>query len=154
MYYSLYKDIKGRIAENFGLLADPDTGIIIPQEGDRLADIQWFNDQYEGTVHAVPAVFIEFAKLSIAPETKQANNTDILIRLHVVTEVMNESDGDVQDGDVLAHETLAKDVLEAVEGWRFNFEGHETRPLRPVSWEHHHMFNSFMVTLVGLKTKG
>lgn len=28
MYYSLYKDIKGLIAEKFGILLDPQTGIV------------------------------------------------------------------------------------------------------------------------------
>lgn len=154
MYYSLYKDIKNRIAEEFGVKIAPDTGIVIPQEGSAIMDIQWFNSQYDGVIHMAPVIFIEFSPLDISPATKQTNSTDINIRLHVVTEVMDESDGDVRDGDVLNHEELAEGVLNAVEGWRFDFNGHDTRPLQAVSWEHHHRYNGFMVTLVGLKTKG
>ena len=60
----------------------------------------------------------------------------------------------MRDGDVLWHETLARDVLDAVNGYRLDFEEGETRPLKPVSWEHYHKYNGWMVTLVGLKTKG
>ena len=51
MYYSLYKDIKGLIAEKFGILLDPETGIVSDASNSRLKDIQWFNNQYEGVIH-------------------------------------------------------------------------------------------------------
>lgn len=149
MYYSLYKDIKGLIAEKFGILLDPKTGIVSDASNSRLKDIQWFNNQYEGVIHTSPVVLVEFAALDITPKTKQTASCPINIRLHVVSETRDES-----DGDVLWHEKLAHDVLDAVKGYRLDFEEGETQPLRPVSWEHYHKYNGWMVTLVGLKTKG
>ncbi|WP_288149393.1 hypothetical protein [Bacteroides acidifaciens] len=154
MYYSLYKDIKKLIADKFGILLDPETGIVKDAAKSHLKDIQWFNDQYNGVVHTSPVVFIEFSRLDISLETKQTNSTQINIRLHIVTEIMNESDGDVRDEDVLMHEQLAHQVLDSVKDWRLDFEENETRPLRPVSWEHYHKYNGWMVTLIELKTKG
>lgn len=154
MYYSLYKDIKGLIAEKFGILLDPETGIVSDASNSRLKDIQWFNNQYEGVIHTSPVVLVEFAALDITAETKQTNSCQINIRLHVVSETRDESDGDMRDGDVLWHEKLARDVLDAVNGYRLDFEEGKTRPLKLVSWEHYHKYNGWMVTLVGLKTKG
>lgn len=154
MYYSLYKDIKGLIAEKFGILLDPETGIVSDASNSRLKDIQWFNNQYEGVIHTSPVVLVEFAALDITAETKQTNSCQINIRLHVVSETRDESDGDVRDGDIMWHEKLAHDVLDAINGYRLDFEEGETRPLKPVSWEHYHKYNGWMVTLVGLKTKG
>ena len=154
MYYSLYKDIKGLIAEKFGILLDPETGIVSDASNSRLKDIQWFNNQYEGVIHTSPVVLVEFAALDITAETKQTNSCQINIRLHVVSETRDESDGDMRDGDVLWHEKLARDVLNAVNGYRLDFEEGKTRPLKPVYWEHYHKYNGWMVTLVGLKTKG
>ena len=154
MYYSLYKDIKGLIAEKFGILLDPETGIVSDASNSRLKDIQWFNNQYEGVIHTSPVVLVEFAALDITAETKQTNSCQINIRLHVVSETRDESDGDMRDGDVLWHEKLARDVLHAVNGYRLDFAEGKTRPLKQVSWEHYHKYNGWMVTLVGLKTKG
>ena len=122
MYYSLYKDIKGLIAEKFGILLDPETGIVSDASNSRLKDIQWFNNQYEGVIHTSPVVLVEFAALDITAETKQTNSCQINIRLHVVSETRDESDGDMRDGDVLWHEKLARDVLDAVNGYRLDFE--------------------------------
>ena len=154
MFYSLYKDIKNLIAESFGIVLDPKTGIVADASKSRLKDIQWFNNQYEGIVHTSPVVLVEFSELDISPATKQTNTTNINIRLHIVSEVKDESDGDVWDEDVEWHEKLAHDVLQAVVRQRLRFEDHKTRPLDPVSWRHYHKYNGWMVTLVELKTKG
>ena len=90
-------------------------------------------------IHTSPVVLVEFAALDITAETKQTNSCQINIRLHVVSETRDESDGD---------------MLDAVNGYRLDFEEGKTRPLKPVSWEHYHKYNGWMVTLVGLKTKG
>lgn len=154
MYYTMYKNIKQILAEAFGLTLDPESGIVRPRAEGCLQDIQWFNAQYEGTIHTAPVVFVEFAPLDLSERTKQTDETEIRIRLHVVTEVMDESDGDVWDADVERHERLAHHVVEALTNWRIDFEGKETRPLRVARWEHHHKYNGWMVTLIDLKTKG
>lgn len=154
MYLQLYKAIKRCVACAFGLELDPLTGRVIDTAGSPLKDIQWFNNQYEGVIHTTPALFIEFGGLEFSPATKQALTTSISIRLHVVSEVMSESDGEIRDDDVAAHEQIARKVLQAMEEVKLPFENGETRPLRLASWTHNHKYYGWMVTLVGLETKG
>lgn len=154
MYLQLYKAIKQRVADVFGMELDPLTGMVSDTGESPLKDIQWFNNQYEGVIHATPALFIEFGGLDFSRTTKQAQTTPISIRLHVVSEVMSDSDGEIRDDDVAAHEEIARKVLQAMDGVRLPFEGGETRPVRLASWTHNHKYNGWMVTLIGLETKG
>lgn len=154
MYYELYKSIKQQIADSLGLIIDPENGQITGSVPDGIQDIQWFNAQYDGVIHIAPCVFVEFSPLVINRQTKQTNTTDISVRLHIVSEVVSESDGCIPDIDVFQHETLGHQVLDAVEDKPLMFLGEETRPLRLVGWTHHHKYNGWMVTLIDLKTKG
>ena len=154
MYYELYQSIKRLVADSLGLSVNLDTGEVSAIDPDGLQDIQWFNAQYEGVIHAAPVLFVEFSPLVINRQTKQTRTTEIAIRLHVVSGVMGESDGDIHDRDVYRHEELAKRVLEALEDKSPTFLGEETRPLRLSGWTHHHKYNGWMVTLIDLKTKG
>ena len=154
MYLQLYKAIKQRVADAFGLELDPLTGRVSDIGDSPLKDIQWFNNQYEGVILVSPSLFIEFGGLEFSRTTKQALTTPISIRLHVVSEVMSESDGEIRDDDVAAHEQIARKVAEALDEVRLPFENGETRPLRLASWTHNLKYYGWMVTLVGLETKG
>ena len=70
MYLQLYKAIKRRVADAFGLELDPLTGRVIDTAGSLLKDIQWFNNQYEGVIHVSPSLFIEFGGLDFNRTTK------------------------------------------------------------------------------------
>lgn len=137
MYYSLYQALKA---------------VLTPIES--VQDVQWFNAQYEGIIHIAPSVFVEFSPLVITRETKLSNQIAIAIRLHIVSEVISESDNSVSDAQVEEHEALAHRVLDATDGLRLPFDESETRPLQPSGWTHHHKYNGWMVTLIDLKTKG
>lgn len=154
MFYELYQSIKNEIASSLGLNVDPDNGRVGNDDPEGLQDIQWFNNQYEGTIHVAPCLFVEFAPLVINRQTKRSNTTGSGIRLHVVSVVLSESDGCVPDVDIRRHEALAHRVLEAVEDTRLAFMEEETLPLRLTGWTHHHNYNGWMVTLIDLKTKG
>lgn len=154
MYYELYKSIKQQIADSLGLVIDPDNGQVSGSVPNGIQDIQWFNAQYEGIIHIAPCVYVEFSPLVINRQTKQTNTTDISIRLHIVSEVVSESDGCIPDDDVFQHESLGHQVLDAVEDKPLMFLEEETRPLRLAGWTHHHKYNGWMVTLIDLKTKG
>lgn len=154
MYLQLYKAIKQHVACTFGMELDPLTGMVSDTDESTLKDIQWFNNQYEGVIHTTPALFIEFGGLDFSRTTKLAQTTPISIRLHVVSEVMSDSDGEIRDDDVAAHEQIARKVLQAMEEVKLPFENGETRPLRLASWTHNHKYYGWMVTLVGLETKG
>lgn len=152
MYYKLYKNLRQLIADATGITLGSDGRV--EQANDVLQDIQWFNNQYESTIHAAPVVFVEFQPLDISQLTKQNHSTEIPLRLHVVTQVMDESDNDVSDADVIDHEALAIKVLEAVEGERLTWLEGQTRLLTLTKWTHYHNYLGWMVTLIELKTKG
>ncbi|MGM9798285.1 MAG: hypothetical protein ACI3ZY_12105 [Parabacteroides sp.] len=154
MYLQLYKEIKRRVACAFGMETDQLTGMVIDTDESPLKDIQWFNNQYEGVIHTTPALFIEFGELNFSHIMKTSQTTPISIRLHVVSEVLSESDGEIRDEDVAAHEEIVRKVLQAIEEVRLPFDGGETRPIRLASWTHNHKYNGWMVTLLGLETKG
>lgn len=154
MYFELYQSIKKIVVAGFGLTLDPITGKVTAPFGSELQDIQWFNNQYEGTILVAPVLFIEFAPLVINRQTKQAATTDISIRLHVVSRVVGDSDGDIPDTDVFRHESLAHRILSLLEDKPLSFLEEDTRPLRLAGWEHHHKYKGWMVTLIDLKTKG
>lgn len=154
MYYSLYQSIKKYVAEALGLTIDQTNGKVSNSKPKGLQDIQWFNAQYEEIVHIVPALFIEFAPLVVNRQTKQTATTEISIRLHVVSQVLAESDGDIPDSDVEQHERLAHQILDSLEDRTLTFQEEETRPLRLTGWTHHHKYKGWMVTLIDLKTKG
>ena len=154
MYYSLFQSIKTEVAKSLGLVINDQTGKVSNPASAGLQDIQWFNAQYDGIIHIAPALFVEFAPLVINRQTKQTNTTEISIRLHVVSQTVGESDGDVPDSDVGRHEDLAGRILEALEDKPLLFLEDETRPLRLAGWTHHHKYKGWMVTLIDLKTKG
>lgn len=154
MYFELYQSVKKLVAQGFGLTLDADTGKVIPSPDAELQDIKWFNNQYEGTILTAPVLFIEFSPLVINRRTKQTNTTDITIRLHVVSKIVVDSDGDIPDTDVFRHESLAYRVLSLVEDVSLPFLEGMTRSLRVAGWEHSYKYKGWMVTLIDLKTKG
>lgn len=154
MYYSIYKSIKQQIIEGLGLVSDPQTGRITNNDPAGLQDIQWFNNQYEGVVHTSPIVFVEFLPLSMIRTTKISNQTDIAIRLHVVSSVSSSSDGHLPDRDIAQNEKLAHDIRCCVEEKTQPFDAGETRPLQLSGWTHQYKYNGWLITLMDLKTKG
>ncbi|MGM9759688.1 MAG: hypothetical protein ACI30I_06180 [Parabacteroides sp.] len=92
MYLELYKSIRSIVADAFGIEMDVD-GRIIDTHESALKDIQWFASQYDGVIHTAPVLLVEFQDLDMSVLTKQTGRTHISIRLHVVTEAENESDG-------------------------------------------------------------
>lgn len=153
MYLELYKSIRSIVADAFGIEMDVD-GRIIDTHESALKDIQWFASQYDGVIHTAPVLLVEFQDLDMSVLTKQTGRTHISIRLHVVTEADNESDGDVLYPAIAEHERIATDVWEALKYWKLDFMEGETDRLRPVKWGHNHNYRGYMVTWIELETKG
>ena len=154
MYYDLYQSIKGLVAAGLDLPVDPDTGRVREDDPERLRDIQWFNNQYEGDPATLPALYVEFAPLAVGRLSKDAEAAAIVARLHVVTAVTRDADGHVPDLSVLRHERLALGVLDAVEGRPLDFRGGSARPARLAAWTHLHKYAGKLVTVVELQSKG
>jgi len=119
-----------------------------------LEDVQWYNNQYEGIINKAPVVYVEFAPLEIDPISRMAGQTDIDIRLHVVTEVISEYEGDVPDTLVEQHHALADEVVEALEGFRLPFGTDMTRRLELTAWTPEYKYNGWLVTVINMHTQG
>ncbi len=137
MYNSMYQALKAAI---------------LPVEG--LSNVQWFNNQYEGVVGQTPVVYVEFNPLSINKLAKSVTQTEIGIRLHVVTANPGTEEGTIPDELVTDHHLLAGDVADAVESYRLPFEGEVTRPLQLTGWTALYKYNGWLVTQIDLRTKG
>lgn len=99
-------------------------------------------------------IFVECAPVDLSPETKLARSRSLTVRLHVVSPVAGGSEGKVRDADIEAHEAMAHRVLECLQQQRLPFDGHETRPLRPVSWTPQPKYPGYLMTWIEFRTKG
>ena len=169
MYYCLYQTIKQRLADTFGLTLDAETGEVTVASESELKAIQWFNEPYatEGIPEVVSGlpdrasglprmatVFVECMSVDLSPETKLARSRPLTIRLHVVSLAAEGKEGKVRDADIEAHERMAQRVVECLRQQRLPFDGHETRPLRPVSWTPQPKYPGYLMTWIEFRTKG
>lgn len=155
MYYCLYQAIKQRLADEFGLTLDPETGKVTDASASELKEIRWFNEPYEmGNFLGMATLFVECTSVEISPETKMAQSRPLTIRLHVVSQLPVETEGKVRDADIEAHERIAQRVVECLRQQRLPFDGHETRPLRPVSWTPQPKYPGYLMTWIEFRTKG
>lgn len=154
MYYSMFKDLRKRIATEFGITLNED-GSIASATGS-VKDIAWFNNQYEGIIHTTPLILIDFKPLAFTKATKEARRTPIGISLHVVSEVISASDKDVEDAQTIEHEDIAGRLIETVDGKQIDFNGEYliTQPLNMTGYTHYHNYKGFMVTIIDFETKG
>lgn len=137
MFYQIYSQIKDSLK-----------GIEEP------LTVQWFNAQYEGTIYATPAVFIEFPeRMDIAAAYKGGSRAPLLVRLHIVTTATMTPDGLISDEVILDHEALAIQVSKALNGLPIKFNGNPARPLSIVGWQHFQKWRGWMVTFIELSTR-
>lgn len=155
MYYSLYQTIKQRLADEFGLILDPETGEVTPRPESELKEIRWFNEPYgAGNFLGAATLFVECAPVDLSAEAKGAQSRALTIRLHVVSRLPVGMEGKVRDSDLATHETMARRVLACLGQQRLAFDGHETRPLRPVSWSPQPKYPGYLTTWIEFRTKG
>ena len=152
MLYELFRQIRQALAGEFGLEFD-EYGTLFAGDGADVRDIQWYAKQYEGVIHAVPALLIEVGKLEFTALTKTRQSTPVRMTVHVVTDIESESDGNTPDTAIREHEAIAVRAKEALEGITLDFDGERTRPVRVTGWEFIPRYEGWMVTLIDLETK-
>lgn len=112
--------------------------------------VQWFNAQYESTIVAEPALFIEFPN-PIDPQqlSSSLQQAPLRVRVHVVSKAMASIDGSVADDSILKNEAIATAVKGCLKGLQIG----ELTPMRFVSWQHWHRWQGWMVTFVEFEAK-
>lgn len=78
--------------------------------------VTWYNNQdSEGTIHADPAVFIEFPDtLNIENLQGQTQQSEITVRVWLFTKIHSAKDGSINGELLQAHETIAQDIYHAL----------------------------------------
>lgn len=81
--------------------------------------IDWFNDQYAGTIHAEPGIFIEFPD-PIIWETlrEQTQQGQLTIRIHVFSKVIAMTDKSLNTDAIQRHFEITKEVFQRLQGYR------------------------------------
>lgn len=113
--------------------------------------VEWFNNQYEGTIHQDKVVWIEFPDpILINPDTKSMERAELKIRLHVVSRVIQRTDNTIPDAEIVSHETMATNVLQAMRNQQLinDSDNYITTRLRWSGWQHWHKYEGWMVTWI------
>lgn len=132
MLYSIYSAIKTKLA-TLGL----------PQE--------WYNVQYEETMINESGLFVEFPEpLKFDDLTSDARRANVLIRIHFYSKALRTHDG-IADSQVQAHETVALQVKDLLDGWLP--EGAALTRLKFRNWQHWHRWKGWMVTFIEFEAK-
>ena len=138
MLYDIYTAIKTKLA-TLGL----------PQE--------WYNVQYEETMINEQGLFVEFPEsLTFEGVSKDMRRAPVKIRLHIYSKALRTTDG-ISDLIVDAHEGIAEDVRDLLDGWTPPSTGSTGSPtcsrLEFTGWQHWHRWKGWMVTFVEFSTK-
>lgn len=115
---------------------------------DSIQYIDWFNDQYSGTIHTVPAVFIEFPNpLLFETLSKEMSQADLTVKLHIVSKALSSQTGSIQEGVLIAHENINNAVFKALQGVSLFIMGLEIHnSLNRTNYEHHQYMKGWLVT--------
>lgn len=134
MLYKYYKALKTTLVQITGINS-----------------VEWFNNQYEGTILNDKVVWIEFPEPVVPAEvSKDMQRADLRIRLHVVSRVLQRVDSTIADTEIIGHETMSTHVLEALRATQLtNDDGNLiTTKLRWALWQHFHKYEGWMVTWI------
>ena len=81
--------------------------------------IDWFNDQYAGTIHAEPGIFIEFPE-PILWETlrQQTQQGKLIVRVHAYSKVIAMQDKNLNTDAIDKHFTITQAIFACLQGFR------------------------------------
>lgn len=117
-------------------------------------DVQLFADQYDGVIHTLPAVLVDFNRMELTWHTKDTKSAEILIVLHVINEIHSQSDGAIPDYDIIEHERLVSLVMSQVEDIELDGPFRKTNGLFLTGFTPPQKYQGHLVTRIQLKTKG
>lgn len=108
--------------------------------------IEWFNNQYEGIIHATPAVFVEFPdELPMGQMGNGVDGADTIIRIHLVSKVLSGQDGQMNADNIREHFDGVKTIHSALRGWSHEGEVSCNSLLR-VAMQHHPYNKGWLIT--------
>lgn len=137
MLYPIYKAVEAELKK-------------IPE----LKDVQWYNAQYEGTIHTHPVAFVEFPdEVDIDHVSKSLEEGFVRIRVHVASKVIGRMDTAVPDIAIQQNEDIATEVKGHLKGLVPVWGAQVATRLKWVGWQHYHRWKGWMVTFVSFECK-
>lgn len=115
-------------------------------EGIKLID--WFNDQYEGTIHTAPALFVEFPNdLRFETLSKKIQQAPFMVRIHTVSKVIAQQDNSINETSIENHDMLCDAVYDKLQGFR-KIENDKLlfNSLSRSNYQHHQYLKGWMIT--------
>lgn len=74
-----------------------------------LKDIQWYNVQYAGVIHAECLAFIEFPEeLQLEEISKNTTRSDVSVRIHILSRAIPDADNTIPDPQIITHDSLVQ----------------------------------------------
>jgi len=134
MFYTIYSAIKTQLAS-------------LVAEG---YPVEWFNNQYEGTMRNPQGFYIEFPDpVPVLPLSKEAQRKTVKVRLHFYTQLIQTDDG-IPDASVSLHEETVTNAVELINGCKPVATGNR---MLTTSWQHYHRWRGWLVTMVDFELK-
>lgn len=139
MFYPLYKSIKDRLVNQVAALKD----------------VQYFNNQYESSIHAEPIALIEFPVPVPVPEiSKQTSRAEFTIRIHVISKSVSDVDHSITDAQVKAHDDLTDSVITALKAYVPLYSGAAAGTILVLATAQSNQKNAgWLVTMVDFTTR-
>lgn len=110
--------------------------------------IEWFNDQYAGTIHAAPAIFIEFpGQIRFETLRKQTQQAPFIARIHMVSKAIMKQDMSIDESLVSAHFDSCEQIYQLLQGHRaVDGDNLLFNSLSRSVFEHHQYMKGWLVT--------
>ena len=112
--------------------------------------IDWFNDQYSGTIHTVPAVFVEFPKpLQFETLKGQIQQAEFTVKIHLASQIKADVSKRIDETLIETHENLVKAIYFAMQGFSANYGTGEKlfNSIGRTEYEHHQYIKGWFVTM-------
>ncbi|MEA3450281.1 MAG: hypothetical protein U9Q83_00090 [Bacteroidota bacterium] len=110
--------------------------------------LDWFNDQYAGTIHAEPGIFIEFPE-PIPTEILRKNTQqgELIIRIHVYSKAVAQIDKSIDKTVIAKHFDITEEVFQRLQGFRSADEDKLLfNSLDRTAFQHHQYMQGWFVT--------
>lgn len=111
--------------------------------------IDWFNDQYSGTIHTVPAVFVEFpTQLQFRTLRGQFQQSPFTVRIHLVTKALADQAKRIDPTLIQNHEELTQIIYYALQGYWAMLSPQQKLfdSLGRTAYQHHQYMRGWLVT--------
>jgi len=111
--------------------------------------VDWFNDQYQGTIHTVPAAFVEFpAPLRFKTLRNGFQMAPFTVRIHTVSKALSDISKKIPDDLLTEHDELVESVFTGIHRLSANIENGKRifDPLERTDLQHHQYISGWLMT--------